>query len=55
MQEEMEKLYPVNQLEKDRDALDQEERYYSKEMYDLKKTYICCENGRRTENALSGI
>ena len=37
MQEEMDKLYPVNQLEKDRDALDQEERYYSKEMYDLKK------------------
>ena len=42
-------------IEKDRDALDQEERYYSKEMYDLKETYICCENGRRTENALSGI
>jgi len=37
MQEEMEKLYPVTLLEKERDVLEKEERYSSKEMYDLQK------------------
>lgn len=39
MKEEMEKLYPMMQLEKDRDKLDKEERYYNKEMYELRKAF----------------
>lgn len=39
MKEEMEKLYPTIQLEKDRDKLDKEERYYTKEMYELRKAF----------------
>lgn len=37
IQEEIERLYPMNQLDKECDALEQEERYYSREMYDVKK------------------
>ena len=37
MQKEMEKLYPVTRLEAEIDKLEKEERYYSKEIYDLQK------------------
>lgn len=37
IQEEIEKLYPVTRLEEERDELEKEEHYFSKEMYDLKK------------------
>lgn len=38
IKEEMEKLYPIAQLEQEREQLDTDARFYSKEMYELRKT-----------------